>query len=52
MHKTTGRLTFNLYKPAANMRTYKIMFIIMELRFTTIYQKTLKINQVININLN
>ena len=52
MHKITTRQTFDLYIPAANLAIYQKGVYFRESRFTTIYQKLLKIYLVIKINLN
>jgi len=52
MHKITTRQIFYLYIPAENSTCTKKVFITKESRFTTIYQKILKIYLGIKINLN
>jgi hypothetical protein len=54
MHKITTRQTFDLYStyPQQTWQYTKKVFITRESRFTSIYQKLLKIYLVIKINLN
>ena len=52
MQKITKRQTSDLYIPAANLTIYQKGVFTKESRFTTIYQKLLKIYLVIKTNLN